>query len=96
MHEFSADPDHAMCNIQSHSIPVVQLKPFKKLSIVNFKGIGLPAGFQDHNRTLQSVSSALSLCLRVQSLPWEQDCTDQMGYWSNLSKHACKIVSQSS
>jgi hypothetical protein len=35
MHEFHADGDHAMCNIQKHTIPAVQLIEFKILSIKN-------------------------------------------------------------
>jgi hypothetical protein len=35
MHEFHADRVHAMCNIQNHTIPVVQLMEFRKLPIKN-------------------------------------------------------------
>jgi hypothetical protein len=31
MHEFHGDRDYAMCNIQSHSIPVAQLTKLRKL-----------------------------------------------------------------
>jgi hypothetical protein len=36
MHEFHADRDHAMCNIQNRSFPVVQLTQLRKLSKNNF------------------------------------------------------------
>jgi hypothetical protein len=35
MHEFHADRDHAMSNIQNRSIPVVQLTQLRKLSNKN-------------------------------------------------------------
>jgi hypothetical protein len=38
MHEIHADSDHAMCNIQNSTIPVVQLTHFQKLSTKNFEG----------------------------------------------------------
>jgi hypothetical protein len=38
MHEFRADGDHAMCNIQNRIIPVVQLIQFQRLQIKNLKG----------------------------------------------------------
>jgi hypothetical protein len=41
MHDFHEDGDHAMCNIQNHTIPEVQLIQCKKLSIQNFKGTGV-------------------------------------------------------
>jgi hypothetical protein len=41
MHEFHADRDHAMCNIQNRSIPAVQLTQLRKLSIKNFQGTGV-------------------------------------------------------
>jgi hypothetical protein len=36
MHEFHADRDHAMCNIQNRSIPELQLTQLRKLSNKNF------------------------------------------------------------
>jgi hypothetical protein len=36
MHKFHADRDHAMCNIQNRSFPVVQLTQLRKLSNKNF------------------------------------------------------------
>jgi hypothetical protein len=36
MHEFHADRDDAICNIQTCSIPVVQLTQLQKLSNQNF------------------------------------------------------------
>jgi hypothetical protein len=41
MHEFHADTDHAMCNIQNRSMPVVQLTQLLKLSNKNFYGTGV-------------------------------------------------------
>jgi hypothetical protein len=41
MHEFHADRDHAMCNIQTRSIPAVQLIQLRKLSNKNFQGTGI-------------------------------------------------------
>jgi hypothetical protein len=41
MHEFHADRDHAMCNIQNRSIPVVQLTQIRKLSNKILKGTGV-------------------------------------------------------
>jgi hypothetical protein len=41
MHEFHADRDHAMCNMQNRSIPAVQLTQLRKLSNKNFQGTGV-------------------------------------------------------
>jgi hypothetical protein len=41
MHEFHADRDHAMCNIQNRSIPAVQLTQLRKLSNKSFQGTGV-------------------------------------------------------
>jgi hypothetical protein len=41
MHEFHADRDHAMCNIQNRSIPAVQLTQLRKLSNKNFQSTGV-------------------------------------------------------
>jgi hypothetical protein len=41
MHEFHADRDYAMCNIQNRSIPTVQLTQIQKLSNKNFQGTGV-------------------------------------------------------
>jgi hypothetical protein len=41
MHEFHADRDHAMCNIQNRSIPAVHLTQLQKLSNKNFQGTGV-------------------------------------------------------
>jgi hypothetical protein len=41
MHEFHADRDHAMCNIQNRSIPAVQLTQLRKLCNKNFPGTGV-------------------------------------------------------
>jgi hypothetical protein len=40
MHEFHADRDHAMCNIQNRSIPVVQLTQLRKVSNKTFRALG--------------------------------------------------------
>jgi hypothetical protein len=41
MHEFHADRDHAMCNIQNRSIPAVQLTRLRKLSNQIFQVTGV-------------------------------------------------------
>jgi hypothetical protein len=41
MHEFNADRDHAMCNIQNRSIQAVQLTQLRKLSNKIFHGTGV-------------------------------------------------------
>jgi hypothetical protein len=38
LHECHADGDHAMCNISNHTILVVQLRQFKKLSSKDHSG----------------------------------------------------------
>jgi hypothetical protein len=37
---FRADGDHAMCNIQNRTIPIVQLRQLQKQSAKNFQGTG--------------------------------------------------------
>jgi hypothetical protein len=60
MHEFNADREHAMCNIQNRSIPVVQLTQLQKLSITTFRAWGsqkltvmLSASVQNGSMTME-------------------------------------------
>jgi hypothetical protein len=46
MHEFSADRDLAICNIQDRTIPVAQLMRFSKGLIINVKGTGVLSSLQ--------------------------------------------------
>jgi hypothetical protein len=46
MHDFHAEEDHDMCNIQDRTIPVVQLTQLQKLSTESFEGTGVLKSLQ--------------------------------------------------
>jgi hypothetical protein len=46
MHGFSVGHDHAMCNIQNHTIPVAQLIRHQNVSIINSKATGVLSSLQ--------------------------------------------------
>jgi hypothetical protein len=83
MHEFHADRDHAMCNIQNRSILAVQLTQLRKLSNKDFQGTGVLKSSQScqvlqckvaarHWRCLAEIvsfSGSCSRCLVLSPLP---------------------------
>jgi hypothetical protein len=83
MHEFHADRDHAMCNIQNRSIPAVQLTQLRKLSNTNFQGTDVLKNSQScqvlqckvaarqwrYLAEIVSFSGSFSRCLVLSPLP---------------------------
>jgi hypothetical protein len=61
MHEFHADRDHAMCNIQNRSIPAVQLTQLRNLSNKNFQGTGVLKNSVMPSASVQSGSTTMEV-----------------------------------
>jgi hypothetical protein len=82
MHEFNADRDHAMRNIQNQSIPAVQLTQLLKLSNKNFQGTGV----------LKSSEPCQVLQCKVAARKWR--CLAEIVSFSG-SRSRCLVLSPS-
>jgi hypothetical protein len=72
MRVFYADTEHAMCNIQNRTIPVLQLTQLRKLSNENFQGMCVIKRLQQCQvLQLKMPARALEVPVRKCELHWK-------------------------